>query len=202
MWALELAPMSSLGSGVHSVGGRERERFSLAGGELVIYDCTEPNDARWAAWLGPWHMAHGMFYAPTWETADIVEVFSRVAWNDTPEGMTADPGQRFDLSMAMYMQTVAGVGTLEVQSKRTAAELIPKWRGYEATAGEIWRLEAVPDAEAQPLLMVTDSAVVTLTPWDAPREARPGVSVRAAGIAPEDAAATFLTKVKRLDWRA
>ncbi|MEV0597404.1 hypothetical protein [Nonomuraea cavernae] len=202
MWALELAPKSSLGSGVFSVGGRERERFSLAGGELVIYDCKDPQDARWAAWLGPWHMAHGMFYAPMWESHDIIETFSRVAWTDTPEGMTADPGQRFDLSMALYMQTVAGVGTLQVQSKASGADQIPKWRGYEARAGEIWRLEAAPDAQSQPLLMVTDSAVVTLTPWDAPRESQPGVSVRAAGSAPDESAADFLTKVKRLDWTA
>jgi hypothetical protein len=203
VWALELAPMSSLGSAVFSVGGKERERFSLAGGEVVIYDCQEPADARWAAWLGPWHMAHGLFYAPMWESADIVEVFGRVAWNDTPEGMTADPGQRFDLSMALYMQSIAGVGTLQVQAKQASADQIPKWGGYAAPAGEIWRLQAEsPNVQAQPLLMVTDSAVVTLSPWDAPREAQPGVSVRAAGIAPEESAATFLSKVKRIDWTA
>ncbi|MCA2186375.1 hypothetical protein [Nonomuraea cavernae] len=202
VWALELAPKSSLGSAVFSVGGRERERFSLAGGELVIYDCKTPQDARWAAWLGPWHMAHGMFYAPMWESQDIVETFTRVAWTDTPEGLTADAGQRFDLSMALYIQTIAGVGTLHVQTKQAGAKQIPKWRGYEAPAGEIWRLEAAPDSQTQPLLMVTDSAVVTLTPWDAPRESQPGVSVRAKGIAPEESAADFLTKIKRLAWTA
>ncbi|MEU8250047.1 hypothetical protein [Nonomuraea sp. NPDC048916] len=202
MWALELAPTSSLGSGVFSVGGKERERFSLAGGEVVVYDCTNPKDARWAAWIGPWHMAHGMFYAPLWESADIAEVFSRVAWTDTPEGMTADPGQRFELSMALYTQAVAGVGTLQIQSKRAGAVQIPKWRGYETRAGEIWRLQSEADTQAQPLLMVTDSAVVTVTPWDAPRASQPGVAVRAAGVAPEEAAADFLSRVKRLDWTA
>ncbi|MFV2110113.1 hypothetical protein [Micromonospora sp. LOL_015] len=53
MWAFELAPLSSLGSGVFAVGGRERERFTLSGGEVVIYDSTTLPDARWAAWLGP-----------------------------------------------------------------------------------------------------------------------------------------------------
>lgn len=204
VWALELAPTSALGSAVFSVGGKERERFSLAGGEVVVYDCETPEQARWAAWFGPWHMAHGMFYAPTWESADIVEVFSRLAWNDTPEGMTADPKGRYDLSMALYTQAIAGVGTLRVQAKKAdTEEMVPKWRGYEARAGEIWRLEAdSPNPQAQQLLMVTDSAVVTLSPWDAPREAQPGVSVRAAGTAPEESAATFLSKVKRIDWKA
>ncbi|WP_214413835.1 hypothetical protein [Sphaerisporangium fuscum] len=201
MWALELAPASSLGSGVYSVGGTERERLSLAGGELVVYDCKDPQDARWAAWLGPWHMAHGMFYAPLWETRDIVETFTRLAWTDTPEGMTADAGQRFDLSTAMYLQAIAGVGTLKVESKRASADRIPKWRGYEAQAGEIWRLDDA-NAAVQPLMMVTDSAVVTLSPWDAPRESQPGRSVRAAGLAASQAAADFLTKIKRIDWTA
>jgi hypothetical protein len=147
-------------------------------------------------------MAHGMFYAPLWETADIVETFTRLAWTDTPEGMTADPGQRFDLSMAMYLQSIAGVGSLIVESKKAAASRIPKWRGYEATAGEIWRLDDVPNAAEQPLLMVTDTAVVTLNPWDAPRQAQPGVSVRASRLAPSESAADFLTKIKRVDWTA
>jgi hypothetical protein len=203
VWALEVAPITAIGSAVYSVGGKERERFSLAGGEVVVYDCETPAQARWAAWLGPWHMAHGMFYAPTWESADIVEVFSRVTWTDTPEGMTADPGQRFDLSMAIYSQPIAGVGTLRVQAKRASEEQVPKWRGYQAPAGEIWRLEPdSPNVQEQPLLMVTTSALVTLNPWDAPREASPGVSVRAKGLAPEESAATFLSKVKRVDWTA
>jgi hypothetical protein len=203
VWALELAPMSALGSAVYSVGGKERERFSLAGGEVVVYDCERPEQARWAAWLGPWHMAHGMFYAPAWEPADIAEVFGRVTWIDTPEGMTADPGRRFDLSMALYTQPIAGVGTLRVQAKQeNSDQAIPNWRGYEAPAGEIWRLDADSPDAGQQLLLVTDSAVVTLAPWDAPQEARPGVSVRAPGIAPQESAATFLTKVRRIEWTA
>lgn len=202
VWALELAPITSLGSAIWSVGGRERERFSLAGGEVVVYDCDKPSDARWAAWLGPWHMAHGMFYAPQWESSDIVETFSRVAFTDTPEGMTADPGARFDLQSSMYLQTIAGVGTLQIQSKQAAAGSIPKWRGYVAQAGEIWRVTSTPNATAQPLLMVTPTVVATLSPWDAPRESKPGVSVRtlAAAANPSEAAAGFLTKVRRIDW--
>ena len=68
VWGLELAPLSALGSGIQSVKGSERARLSLAGGELVVYDCGDPSDARWAAWLGPWNMAHGLFHSPVWET--------------------------------------------------------------------------------------------------------------------------------------
>lgn len=202
VWALELAPLTSLGSAVQAVGGRERERLSVAGGELVVHDCKDPQDARWAAWLGPWHMVHGMFYAPEWETKDIIDTFARVAWTDTPEGMTADAGQRFQLSMAMYTQTIAGVGSLLVEPKQTSSKRIPAWRGYETSAGEIWRDDDESNTQAKPLIMVTDTAVVTLSPWDAPRQDRPGVSVRSLGVAAEDAAATFLTKIKRLEWTA
>ncbi|WP_203982400.1 hypothetical protein [Sphaerisporangium rufum] len=202
MWALELAPTSSLGSGISSVGGRERERFSLAGGELVIYDCEKPADARWAAWVGPWHIVHGMFYAPLWESADIVETFTRVTWTDTPEGMIADPGGRFEMSTSLYTQTIAGVGTLQVESRQKSTDQIPKWRGHRSRAGEIWRMDGADSSENEPLLMVTDSAVVTLSPWNAPQPGRPGIGARAAGLAPTEAAADFLTRVRRLDWRS
>lgn len=201
MWAFDLAPTSSLGSGIFSVGGRERERFALAGGEVIIYDCSNPSDARWAAWMGPWHMAHAMFYQPEWEAGDIAEFFSRVSWTDTPEGLTAH-AKRFELLASMYLQTVAGVGSLKVESKAAGAGVVPKWRGYQGRAGEIWRLAAQENASAQPLLMATSSAVATLVPWDAPRGAQPGVAVRAAGVRPEEAAATFLSGIRRLDWKA
>ncbi|WP_433242609.1 hypothetical protein ACQPYK_38380 [Streptosporangium sp. CA-135522] len=186
---------------VASVRGRERERFSLAGGEVVVYDCEDPADARWAAWLGPWHMAHALFYNPEWESADIVETFSRVTWNDTPEGLTADAGRRFDLSTAIYLTTIAGVGTMKVEAKRTEVNKIPKWRGYSAASGEIWRLPAPPSGQETPFLLVTDTAMVTLFPWDAPKQGQQGVSARAAAGTPETAA-DFLSKVKRVEWKS
>ncbi|MFI6315971.1 hypothetical protein ACIBG8_00545 [Nonomuraea sp. NPDC050556] len=201
-WGLELAPVSSLAAGVNSVRGKERERFSLNGGEVVVYDCGDPSDARWAAWVGPWNMAHGLFYAPEWESSDIVEVFSRVTWVDTPEGMTADGGSRFNVSTQFYAASVAGVGTLMVESKQAGLSRVPQWRGFGAASGEMWRLPAPPTGEETPFLLATRSAIATLYPWDAPAAAgRTGVAARtAAGSA--QTAADFLSKVKRLEWQA
>lgn len=200
-WALELAPASSLAAGVASVGGRERERFSLAGGEVVVYDCTDPADARWAAWVGPWHMTHGLFYAPEWEAADIAEALSRVSWLDTPEGLTAEASARFDVSMEFYATSVAGVGTMMVESKQAGISRIPKWRGYGAASGEVWRLPSPPTDQETPFLLATATAIAILYPWDAPGAARAGLSGRHAAGTPETAA-DFLSKVKRVEWQA
>ncbi|MER6508781.1 hypothetical protein ABT158_18300 [Nonomuraea sp. NPDC001636] len=200
-WGLELAPLSSLTAGVNSVRGRERERFSLAGGEVVVYDCEDPSDARWAAWLGPWHMAHGLFYSPEWESADIVDMFSRVTWQDTPEGMMADGGKRFDVSMELYAISIAGVGTMTVEPKQAGINRIPKWRGFGAPSGELWRLPAPPSDSVAPFLLVTDTAIVTLHPWNAPSYNKAGVAARSGAGTPETAA-DFLNKVKRVEWRA
>ncbi|MDP4507098.1 hypothetical protein [Nonomuraea turcica] len=200
-WGLELAPKSSLAAGVNSVRGRERERFSLNGGEVVVYDCEDPADARWAAWLGPWHMAHGLFYAPEWESSDIVDTFSRVTWVDTPEGLTADGGSRFDVSMEFYATWIAGVGTMMVESKQAGISRIPNWRGYGAASGELWRMPAPPTGDETPFLLVTESAIATLYPWDAPSAGQASVSARAAAGSAETAAG-FLSKVKRVEWQA
>ncbi|MET9341042.1 MULTISPECIES: hypothetical protein [unclassified Nonomuraea] len=203
VWALELAPKSSLGVGVSSVRGRERERFSLAGGEVVIYDCEDPSDARWATWLGPWNMAHGLFYAPEWESADVVAVFSRLQWTDTPEGLVATPNRRFDLQQAVYLQTVAGVGTMQVEPKRLAAGQVPRFRGFSAPAGEVWRVPSSDGQDRETLLMVTDTAVIRVSPWDAPRKGLPAANgVAKSGGGTPEAAAEFLTKVKRVTWGA
>ncbi len=196
MWALEIAPVASLGAGIASVQGKERERFSLAGGEVVVADCGDPDDARWAAWMGPWHMAHGMFYAPAWESSDIADVFSRVQWTDTPEGLTADPGDRFDLETAIYLLSVEGVGTLTVESKRAAAHRIPAWRGFSTPAGEIWRL---PGEGTESLLCATRSAVATLSPWDVPAAGTSERTGRPAAGTPERAF-DFLRGLRRVDW--
>lgn len=202
MWAFDLAPLSSLGSGVFAVGGRERERFKLNGGDVVIYDSTNMPDARWAAWLGPWHMAHAMFYAPVWQSSDIAEFFSRVTFTDTPEGLTADTAGRFEVQMTAYKQHVAGVGSLRVEPKASSANRIPSWRGLQGRTGEIWRLAQESEGSATPLLMATGTAVATLSPWDVPRASQPGIPVRAAAVRPEEAAASFLSTIYRLDWRA
>lgn len=196
LWALELAPLSSLPAGVASVGGRQRERFALTGGEMVIFDCADLDDARWAAWLGPWHMAHGLFYAPQWDSADIVETFQRVRWNDTPDGMTGDIGQRFNLQRAVYVLPFAHIGTMLIEAQSRAADRIPKWRGFQGRAGEIWRLPPQSGEGPESLLLVTGSALVTLNPWKVPsRDGRGGTG---AGTTAE--AAEFLSSVRRVDW--
>ncbi|WP_214324473.1 hypothetical protein [Nonomuraea sediminis] len=184
---------------MNSVRGRERERFSLAGGEVVVYDCEDPADARWATWIGPWNMAHGLFYDPEWESRDIVEAFTRVTWNDTPEGLTADPGKRFQLSLAFYLTTVAGVGTMRVEPKQQGVERIPQWRGYRAESGEMWRMDPSPSGQEAPFMLVTDTAIATLFPWDAPRSGQPSLRASAGSA---ETAAQFLSKVKRVDWQA
>lgn len=187
MWGLELASLSSLNAGVESVGGRERERFTIAAGEVVIFDCAEPADARWAALLGPWNFAHALFYEPQWETSDIVETFSRLQWTDTPEGMTAQPGQAYAFERSVYLNEVPDVGTLFVEGKRTASRQVPRWKGYSAAAGEIWRLPKPATGDAEPLLFATASAVATLSP---------------VGVQALDTAFDFLTSIKRIDWSA
>jgi len=195
MWALELAPASSLGAGIKSVQGRERERFDLAGGEVAVFDCAEPKDARWSAWVGPWHMAHGFFYPPESAVSDVVETFSRVKWTDTPEGMTADSGERFDLEWAVYLLQVTGVGTLMVESRQLAGDRLPRWRGLAGASGEIWRLSAGVDA----LLYASESAVVTLLPWDVP-PAVDGQGLKAEGAGTPQRALDFLRRLRRVEW--
>ncbi|MGC5031145.1 hypothetical protein [Micromonospora sp. DT229] len=202
MWAFELAPISSLGSGVFAVGGRERERFKLNGGEVIVYDSSKLPDARWAAWMGPWHMAHAMFYAPAWQSSDIAEFFNRVKFTDTPEGLTADTAGRFELQLTAYTQHIAGVGSMQVEPKASSPNRIPSWRGLQGRTGEIWRLAQESAGAATPLLMATQTAVATLNPWDVPRASQPGIPVRAAGVRAEESAASFLTTIHRLDWRA
>jgi hypothetical protein len=200
MWALELAPVSSLAAAVESVGGRELQRFSLAGGEIAIFACAEPRDARWAAWIGPWHMAHGLFYSPQWEAGHIAETFSRVRWTDTPVGMTVDgSGNRFRLEGATYLLPVAEVGTLVVQAKSAAGAKIPRWRGFGTPSGEIWRVPAAQSGGPDPLMFVTDTAVATLTPWQVPSQSgAPFRSGAAAGSA--EGAFEFLRALDRIEW--
>jgi hypothetical protein len=186
IWGLDLAPLSSLGAGISSVRGRERERFFLAGGEVVVADAGEPAGARWAAWTGPWHLAHGMFYAPDWETADIVATFSRVRWVDTPEGLTAEPGEAFSFAAVMCRLLVAGIGSLRVESKRSASARVPRWQGARVPTGEVWQVPDRTGAARPSLLHVSDTAVTTLVP-DA------GAGQRAVD---------FLGSVRRLDWVA
>lgn len=205
VWALELAPKSALAAGVASVGGRERERFALNGGEVVIYDCADPSDARWAVWIGPWNIAHALFYAPSWEARDVVEMFGRVQWNDTPEGLTATPGRRFNLQRAVYLLTIAGVGTMQVEPKALASAKVPKWRGYNAPAGEIWRMPSTDGPLQETMLMVNDSAVVTLSPWDAPLKGlaeNKSLTAATAGAGTLETAAQFLTKLNSVRWGA
>jgi hypothetical protein len=193
MWALELAPLSALEACVESLGGRQRQRFAFAGGEIVVYDSPRHKDARWAAWLGPWHMAHGMFYEPSWETADIVGTFSRVRWVDTPEGLTADAEPRFKLNKIVYLLAVPDVGMLKMQPRRLADDVVPRWRGYTAPAGEIWRMPAAPSGGAEPLLFATSSAVATLFP----RASAPGGSPDSGSVVN---ALSFLHTVDLLEW--
>lgn len=201
MWGLDLAPTSSLGAGIESVRGRETARFALAGGEVVVAQCAEPANARWAAWMGPWHIAHGMFYAPTWESEDIVELFTRVHWVDTPEGMTADPRGRFDFAMAVCLRSVTGVGLLNVQSKRLAGTAVPRWRGATVPSGEIWQVPDQTGAAQTSLLHVSGSAVTNVLPHDVPAKNSVTPSgIRGAGT-PQHAL-EFLSSVRRLDWVA
>lgn len=201
MWGVDLAPVSSLGAGIESVGGRETGRFSVAGGEVIVVECAEPAHARWAAWIGPWHMAHGMFYAPKWESTDIVELFTRVHWVDTPEGLTADPRGRFDFAMTLCLLSVTGVGLLQVESKRLAGTAVPRWRGATVPSGEIWQVPDQGGAGQSSLLHVSGSAVTTVLPRDVPAKnsVRPS-GLRGAGT-PQHAL-DFLGSVRRLDWVA
>ncbi|MFG1710338.1 hypothetical protein ACFLIM_44935 [Nonomuraea sp. M3C6] len=201
VWALELAPKTSLASGVNSIRGTERERFAYNGGEVIIYACGDIPDGRWVAWVGPWHMVHGMFYEPEWEANDFIKTLARVQWTDTPEGMTAAPGRRFNLQRATYFLPVAGVGNLQVEPKNLAFAQVPSWRGMSTPAGEVWRVSSVEGPKHESLMLVTETAVVTLDPCDVPRKGQPGV----APLAGTDAMATgadFLTKVKSVTWGA
>ena len=199
LWALELAPLSSLAAGVASVGGRERERFALAGGEVVVFDCADLPEARWAAWLGPWHLAHGLFYAPQWDSNDIAETFSRVRWQDTPEGLTADPGKRFNLQRAVYLLPVSGVGTMLVESSRREADRVPAWRGFSGRSGEIWRLSRPDSGGPEPLMLVTPTALVTISPES---EASAGQGLRPADETRlTERAAGLLSSLRRVEWR-
>jgi len=86
-----------------------------------------------------------------------------------------------------------------IESKRatSVANRVPRWRGFGVRSGEVWRLPAPPSGDAEPLLLVTDTAVVTLTPWDAPGGSR----ARVAAGTPQGAL-DFLSKVTSVSWAA
>jgi hypothetical protein len=201
MWGADLAPASSLAAGIASVQGVERERFTIAGGELVIVDCGNQKGARWAAWVGPWNMVHGFFYEPMWETADVVELFSRVKWVDTPEGMTADPAPRYDFSMAMCLLSITGVGMLRVESKQLSSSRPPRWRGALVPAGEVWQIPDRSGVAQTSFLHVTGSAVALLIPGDVPKRYT-AVPTGRSGAGTPQRALEFLGTVRRVDWAA
>jgi hypothetical protein len=199
MWGLDLAPASSLDAGITSVGGKEVARFSLNGGEVVIADATDPADSRWAAWVGPWHMVHGFFYAPAWQTSDIVETFTRVRWVDTPEGMSAEPNSRYDLTAATCFTSITGVGTLQVESKKHSDARVPKWQGAVVAAGEVWQLPDQSGTGSTPLLHVSPTALAILYPGDVPR--RNAVTATGlAGAGTSQRALEFLGAIQRMEW--
>ncbi len=206
LWAVEIASAALLELGAESVEGRPFERFAAGGGEIHIYDCGSPQGARWAAWVGPWHMAHGMFYAPQYESKDVADYFARLSFVDTPEGLTADPGKRFKLESMRYNLPVIGVGALAVEPRTMAPGAVPAWRGVEMAGGEVWKLAKAPAGEGDnPLLLVTDSAVVTLTPWDVPNMKAPeeqDLAPSAASFGSGANALGFLSKVSRVVWEA
>ncbi|HZM80908.1 MAG TPA: hypothetical protein VFC19_34730 [Candidatus Limnocylindrales bacterium] len=199
MWGLDLAPATSLDAGITSAGGREVARFSVNGGEVVIADATDPPDSRWAAWVGPWHMVHGYFYPPAWETSDIVETFSRVRWVDTPEGMTAEPSKRYDLMTAMCVTSITGVGLLQVESKKQSSARVPKWQGAVLRAGEVWRIPDQSGVASTSLLHITPTAVAILYPNDAPQRNTVTETGRPGAGTPERAL-EFLSTIQRLEW--
>ena len=199
MWGLDLAPATSLEAGITSAGGREIARFSVNGGEVVIADATNPADSRWAAWIGPWHMVHGYFYPPAWETSDIVETFTRVRWVDTPEGMTAEPSNRYELTTAMCVTSVTGVGLLQVESRRHSKARVPKWQGGVLRAGEVWQIPDQTGVGSTSLLHVTPTAVAVLYPKDSPERNSVNETGRAGAGTPERAL-EFLGAIQRLEW--
>lgn len=199
MWALDLAPVASLDAGINSIGGKEVARFSVNGGEVVIAEATDPADSRWAAWIGPWHMVHGMFYAPQWETSDIVETLTRVRWVDTPEGMTAEPNSRYDLAGAMCVTSITGVGLLQVESRNHSPARVPKWQGAALPAGEVWQIPDQTGAGSAPLMHVTPTAVAILYPNDVPQRNSVTATGR-AGAGTSDRALQFLGTIQRMEW--
>jgi hypothetical protein len=185
-WGLDVAPVASLGAAIESVRGRLRHRFTLAGGEVLVVDAAVPPRSRWAAWAGPWHLVHGMFYAPDWETTDIAETFTRVRWTDTPDGLTADPGRAFGFGAVMCRLRIAGVGSLRIEAKSVASARPPRWRGAQVPSGEVWQLPDRSGVSRPSLLLAGATAVALLVP-DAGAEER---------------AVEFLAGVRRLDWAA
>ncbi len=199
MWGLDLAPAASLDAGINSSGGKEVARFSVNGGEVVIAEASDPADSRWAAWIGPWHMAHGMFYAPQWSTSDIVETLTRVRWVDTPEGMTAEPNSRYDLAGAMCVTSVTGVGLLQVESRKHSPARVPKWQGAALPAGEVWQIPNQTGAGSTNLMHVTPTAVAIVVPNDVPqRNSVTPTGLAGAGTA--DRALQFLGTIRRMEW--
>ncbi|MFI6599627.1 hypothetical protein ACIBHX_25530 [Nonomuraea sp. NPDC050536] len=199
-WGLEIAPSSALSAVVESRGYTNPQRFSMGGGDVVIYDCATPEGARWAAWAGPWHMAHGFFYAPRWEAADVIDTLTRLRCVDTPDGLLGDPGDRFTLEWAAYMVPVVGVGILQVVAKAKAQAGLPTWRGMAAQAGEVYRNPPATPGSGETLMLVGSNAVVTLDPWDVPDRA--GRTSLRAGSGTMEAGLDFLTRIKRVDWSA
>ncbi|MEV8631121.1 hypothetical protein AB0395_05635 [Streptosporangium sp. NPDC051023] len=202
-WGFNVAPRDALGAGVSGLRATERQRFAYSGGEIIVYDCADMPESRWAAWVGPWNMAHCMFHTPNWEPNDIVQHFSRVQFTDTPEGLTSSGGRRFNLRRASYFLPVPGVGTLAVQPKHLNSTQVPGWRGFSTGAGEVWRMSSKEGLPYEWLMLVTQTAVVKIDPWDVPRRGVTEVAEPRPGAEALSAAADFLTgRVLNVTWGA
>ena len=151
------------------------ERFSLAGGEVRVYDCADIADARWAAWIGPWHMAHGMFHAPRVEQlrhrrhTEPGEVDRHTRGTDRRRRSPVQPGE---------IRLPPRRSRCRHHIRRVEAGHLRGQRGFRAGAASMsgparyGGFRRHPTGDAEPLLLVTDTAVVTLTPWDAPGGSR------------------------------
>lgn len=139
-WAYQVTSADRLDAGLAALGGRERRRLSFAGGTIVIADgfAGDGTPLTGAAWVGPWHLVSGLFYAPANTDQYIVDYFSRGSFTDTPDGLLISVDGYIQYG-TMVVTMLPGIGHLHLASTADVASDIPRFAGQRVPAGEVWR---------------------------------------------------------------
>lgn len=195
-----VGPPTAVDTAVQGVlNGKVRDRFSFAGGEIVIADPADRTMETLGAWVGPWHVMYGWFGDALRSTAQITGFFSGLAFTDTPDGLRVrSRSEKFD--RVWVTKQIPGVGQLRIMDGAVGANLLPAWAGARTAAGEFWKDGPHEHPDGDPdtsYLFGSDSAVALLQPdvgflmFDAAAAARVNSDQRAVD---------FLSDIQELTW--
>lgn len=141
------------------------EDYSTKGGQLRITEVRMPTatgDFRTLT-VGAWESENGCLSTSLVgsQTDRLVEVFDTVNFSARRGGLAFDSPVTTRPREPAIVKNVPGVGVLDVKPAiASVLEHVPRQRGHATTGGELFRYRESSNA----LMLVTDSAVVALTP--------------------------------------